>query len=87
MDNGNEAALWEVVLRIEGSDVAVATAFMAAGDKLDVVLGAQETAYARQYADIIRFAAHLIGTAKYNEDWTGIYPSGTDGNETRTLPF
>lgn len=80
-------AVWEVVLRIDGSDVANATAFMEAGGRISVVMGVVDHLAVRQYAEVLRFTAHLIQTAEYSEDGDAVHARGSNGNENSAIPF
>lgn len=83
----NEDALWEVVLRIDGSDVASAAAFERSDGNFDVVMGLVEKSTAKAISELIVFAAKLIAAGQYSESGDGIYASGSSGDEISAPPF
>lgn len=64
MDNGGVIPAWEVVLRVEGHDVAVAAAVEGKTKRFDIVVGVDDVTSLLKYADIVREASFRIATAQ-----------------------
>jgi hypothetical protein len=55
---------WEVVLRVDGSEVCILAAFAAEGGMEDVCVGVQSSKLVERYADLLEKAAVGVRTAK-----------------------
>ena len=83
----NEDAVFEVVVRLAGSDVALASGFQTASGKLDVVLGLVTPDTASSVAAILTRVAGFFRDGRNFEDWDAVYVEGSSKNESGTLPF
>lgn len=78
--------IWEVVLRVDGHIVAVAAAFVANEQSVDVGVGVMATSHVGQYAALIRQGAFAIEAAKHWEEGTEVPSEGTVSDEANP-PF
>lgn len=83
----NEDAAWEIIFRVDGSDVAISSGFTRIDGKVDVVMGVAESGIAPLVADMLEYSATLYRRARFSESWEPVHESGSNGNETSTLPF
>jgi hypothetical protein len=86
MVNDNLTPAWEVVLRVDGADVATAVAFREAKDRFIILVGVQDSADILAYADLVREASFRMSVARNFRAVQDIRDAKLGGNEA-SLPF
>lgn len=78
---------FEIIVRVYGSDVAVVGMFPDGAGGWDVACGVDDNTRLPGYISVVRHALAAVLSIKNWEDISSLREVGSEGDETRPLPF